>query len=107
MFFQLDMECSWANYTLNETPAGSIAVMNSAVQKPTGKRTSIDGLAVLTNPNAVPIEGKLNVVFNTNIPGTDSNYWVLATDYENFSVVWNCQNLGNNRSAGEGWTEIV
>lgn len=32
-----------------------------------------------------------------------SNYWVLDTDYETFSVVWNCQPRGEEQSEESFW----
>lgn len=28
----------------------------------------------------------------------DTNYWVLDTDYNNFSIVWGCENLSDGNS---------
>lgn len=34
---------------------------------------------------------------------TQSNYWVLSTDYENYSIVFYCKNIDNNKSAQLAW----
>lgn len=31
------------------------------------------------------------------------NYHVLATDYDQYSVIWDCQNLPNGRSNEDAW----
>ena len=64
-------------------------------------RTSINGKAILANPTADPLEGKLIVSFNGRPAATEANYWVLDTDYDNYSIVWNCNTMRNGKSAGE------
>lgn len=61
------------------------------------------GTAVLVDPSADPLVGKLAVAFDPKTPGTTANYWVLGTDYDNFAIVWNCYNLRNGKSAGKNW----
>lgn len=34
---------------------------------------------------------------------TPVNYHILATDYENYSIIWDCQDLGNGRSNEDAW----
>lgn len=53
----------------------------------------VDGTARLIEPPKG--QAKLGVVFPLNsfsrpVPA-DGNYWVLDTDYINYSIVWNCQ----------------
>lgn len=53
----------------------------------------VDGVARLVDPSKR--EAKLGVVFPGNrfsrpVPA-DGNYWVLSTDYVNYSVVWSCE----------------
>lgn len=98
VYFQRGSECVQALYT--KTPEGSVAVENSAI-KNQSPRTVALGNAVFADPTADPQVGKLIVSFNNRPAGTDANYWVLDTDYENYSIVWNCQNMPNGKSAGE------
>jgi apolipoprotein D and lipocalin family protein len=37
------------------------------------------------------------------VPNDRSNYWALDTDYENFAVVWQCQDLDVNQSRENYW----
>lgn len=48
---------------------------------------SITGYATLTGP------GKLSVVFPSIPVPVDGRYWILKTDYANFSVVYSCVDL--------------
>jgi hypothetical protein len=53
----------------------------------------VDGTARLIEPPKG--QAKLGVVFPSNsfsrpVPA-DGNYWVLDTDYTNYSIVWSCQ----------------
>ncbi len=32
-----------------------------------------------------------------------SNYWVLSTDYDHYSIVYHCFNMGPNKSAETFW----
>ncbi|XP_059621320.1 lopap-like [Phlebotomus argentipes] len=36
-------------------------------------------------------------------PGRTINYHVLATDFESFSLIWSCHNLGNGQSNEDAW----
>lgn len=34
---------------------------------------------------------------------TVSNYWILSTDYDNYSIVYYCENIDNNKSKEFAW----
>jgi lipocalin len=83
--------CVIAQYGLN--PNGTVSVFNSQLSK-NGQYLSVEGFASLVAP------GKLFVEF----PGSssmglkeDGNYWVLSTDYSNYSVVYFCSDFRGNR----------
>lgn len=77
----------------------------------------IDGEAIISDPDHSPIEGKLNmgygkrgesilnskslsvIGFSWNLENTVSNYWILSTDYDNYSIVYLCKNIDDNKSA--------
>lgn len=101
VYFQRNSECCYALYTKGED--GSIIVENSSI-KNGQPRTSVKGRAVLADATADPLVGKLIVAFNDRALGTEANYQVLDTDYENYSIVWNCQSLKNGKSAGGVFT---
>lgn len=97
VYFQRGSECCYAQYSKNDD--GNLVIENTSIKLPNTTRTGVSGLGVLTDMNADPIEGKLNVAFRKATPGTESNYWILGTDYENYAIVWNCKN-SDNQSAG-------
>uniref|UniRef100_A0A182MT65 Apolipoprotein D n=1 Tax=Anopheles culicifacies TaxID=139723 RepID=A0A182MT65_9DIPT len=96
-FYRLlqNADCVTAEYSLNED--GSIRVFNSAVRLTDGLLYAVDGLALLSYPEAEMLEAKLNVSFY-GAPNDVSNYWVLDTDYNNYAIVWSCKPLGEERS---------
>lgn len=57
----------------------------------------VDGTARLIEP--LKRQAKLGVVFPATrfsrpVPD-DGNYWVLDTDYTNYSIVWSCENFND------------
>ncbi|KAK2822621.1 hypothetical protein Q5P01_022686 [Channa striata] len=84
--FQLG-ECSTATYSLRSPEV--VDVLNSELLA-NGKVSSIRGTAVAKDP-AEP--AKLLVSFFETSP--PSPYWVLSTDYTNYSLVYSCTNLGS------------
>lgn len=93
VYFQRGSECSQALYTKNE--AGTIDVENSSI-KHGHPRSTTSGTAELSDPTADPLVGNLKVIFNKNHPPTDTNYRILDTDYENYSIVFNCYNVAKH-----------
>lgn len=104
VYFQRGSECSQALYTkIGET----IFVENSSI-KNGNPRSTTNGTAILADPTADPLQGQLIVAFRNRTPGTTANYNILDTDYDNYSIVFNCQSLGNGKSAGTArWVLIL
>lgn len=100
--FQIGGSCVTAEYTLNAT-AGEVIVLNSLTYLneniTQNVNFSLQGVAVLSFPEVVPLEAKLNVSF-FNQPTDRSNYWVLDTDYINYSIVWSCEQFDNGTAQG-------
>uniref|UniRef100_A0A182YPT4 Apolipoprotein D n=1 Tax=Anopheles stephensi TaxID=30069 RepID=A0A182YPT4_ANOST len=93
--FEQNTDCITAEYSLYED--GSIRVFNTAVRLSDGLLYAVDGVALLSYPEAQVLEAKLNVSFY-GTPNDESNYWVLDTDYENYALVWSCRPIGEERS---------
>ncbi|CAH1116668.1 unnamed protein product [Phaedon cochleariae] len=83
--FELDAKCISAEYSLN--PNGTVRVLNQQINIGTGHPNSIEGTARLDSTTG---EAKLLVNFPTAPIHFDSPYWVVATDYVSYSVVWSC-----------------
>ncbi|EGK96847.1 AGAP013451-PA [Anopheles gambiae str. PEST] len=98
--FEENFDCVQVRYTLNEDD--SVQVSNSAYNLFNGSSINALGRAVLSFPDEEVVQGKLNVSF-FGAPNDLSNYWVLDTDYETFSVVWNCQPRGEEQSEESFW----
>merc|ERR1711937_237 len=83
-FFQLNTRCVMARYGAMDN--GRVSVHNVAT-KQNGQLDEIDGSAYVPDPN-YPAE--LKVEFPGNPSG---DYWILDTDYTNYSVVYACQDF--------------
>lgn len=83
---------------------GSVRVDNSMIQLVKGKqdRTHAIGKATLSYPDINPTVAKLNVTFSPYQPN-QSNYWIVATDYDHYSLVYSCLSSGEDRSTVGGW----
>ncbi len=83
--------CGIVQYGLN--PNGTVSVLNSQIDK-NGQYYSIEGFASLV------ASGKLFVEFPGIRPRglkEDGNYWILSTDYSNYSVTYFCSEFMGNR----------
>ncbi|KAM9349454.1 apolipoprotein D-like [Symphorus nematophorus] len=79
-------ECSTATYSLKSP--GVVGVLNRELLAD-GTINSISGTAVAKNPSE---PAKLAVSFFENSPRAP--YWVLSTDYDSYSLVYSCTDLG-------------
>ncbi|XP_055916265.1 apolipoprotein D-like [Eupeodes corollae] len=96
VIFETGGICVTANYTLLQD--GSVEVINSQKNKYIHLPISIKG-------NAVVVDNAKLLVNFPSIPGpakTGSNYWVLDTDYVNYSVVFSC-----SQSSSTSHTEVL
>ncbi|XP_074545354.1 apolipoprotein D-like [Halichoeres trimaculatus] len=79
-------ECCTATYSL--LSPGVVGVLNKELLAD-GSTSSISGSAWAKDPSE---PAKLQVSFFENSP--PAPYWVLSTDYENYSLVYSCTDLG-------------
>ncbi|XP_026333313.1 uncharacterized protein LOC113240270 [Hyposmocoma kahamanoa] len=90
--------CGKAEYKLG--PSDTVDVTNTQVVAQ--RLDIIKGTAVVVSPDG---SAKLNVTFP--IRGTDdtitSPYWVLATDYENFALVYSCYEIDEEYKRVNSW----
>ncbi|EEB16576.1 Apolipoprotein D precursor, putative [Pediculus humanus corporis] len=81
--------CVRSNYTKGSD--GKFRVSNEITNRLTGIRRVLDGVVQNIGKGG---EGKISVKYNTLPVPVDTQYSVLDTDYDNYSVVWSCSSLG-------------
>lgn len=86
--FQLKQKCTRATYT---DEGATVGVTNDAISTLTGDPAGIKGRASIPNPSEG--RGELSVGFGGfGGDGSDANYIIVDTDYDNYSIVWSCKN---------------
>ncbi|XP_072929716.1 uncharacterized protein [Epargyreus clarus] len=92
-----DGSCPTANYNLTDS---GVEVLNTQVV-----RQQLDTMTGFAVPASFDNSAKLNVTFP--IAGTDlvttTPYWVLATDYDTYSLVYSCTNLNEDSRRVTSW----
>ncbi|XP_071033743.1 apolipoprotein D-like isoform X1 [Parasteatoda tepidariorum] len=83
--FQAGLKCNTASYTAK---GDYLVVVNYGINKRTGRKHSIEGKATIPDKN---VPAKLKVKLNT-MPFS-ANYWVLDTDYDEYSLVYSCHSV--------------
>ncbi|KAL0268961.1 UNVERIFIED_CONTAM: hypothetical protein PYX00_010722 [Menopon gallinae] len=81
--------CVRSNYTRGID--GKFRVSNEITNRLTGIRRVLDGVVQNIGKGG---EGKISVRYNTLPVPIDTQYSVLDTDYDTYSVVWSCSSLG-------------
>ncbi|XP_034472461.1 apolipoprotein D [Drosophila innubila] len=83
--FELGKKCIYASYEIVDNT--TVSVVNSAINRFTGKSTNVTGTAKVIAP------AQLAVSFSKNQVVSKPNYLVLGTDYESYAVVYSCNSL--------------
>ncbi|CAL8111172.1 unnamed protein product [Orchesella dallaii] len=86
--FEADGVCIQAYYS--DQGNSTIGVMNTQINRKTRRMRSIQGTAKFTESETT---AKLGVRFPSVPLVGDAPYWVLETDYKNYSIVWSCNDL--------------
>ncbi|KOB52028.1 Chlorophyllide A binding protein, partial [Operophtera brumata] len=89
-----DGTCGTATYTLNEE-TGVVYVENTQVLNQV--------LDVQTGIAVVVDNAKLAVTFEVNGVNITTDYWILATDYTSYSLVYSCQNINDEYKQVNSW----
>jgi hypothetical protein len=64
---------------------------------------SLTGVVHIAFPDETPLRAIFNATLERVIGGEiEYTYRVIATDYTNYSVMWSCTDLPDNRSVEEG-----
>ncbi|KAI8438143.1 hypothetical protein MSG28_010769 [Choristoneura fumiferana] len=87
--FKLGGKCVTADYS--EKDNGVIGVVNKQLSSLTGIMSEIQGEAHQVSRSD---EGKLAVQFPSLPFHFSAPYWVIDTDYDNYAVVWGCNDFG-------------
>lgn len=102
--FQENLDCVTAEYLIPDLNVSRITFVNSGLLFNETNSTSFvaHGVAVPSFPEDSRIPAKLSVAYGGAEPDR-SNYWVLGTDYHNYSLVWFCEQLTNNTFSEYAW----
>ncbi|XP_050551204.1 uncharacterized protein LOC118275267 isoform X3 [Spodoptera frugiperda] len=90
-----DGTCPNARYTLT---GNTVSVHNTHVVDQT--LVTIDGVAT---PASTDGSGKLKVTFNVQNTEVTTDYWVLATNYKSYALVYSCTNINEDYMSVSSW----
>lgn len=90
--YPTDDECIKFSYTSKQEQDAFDFLLEVRHMNDSFKYESFKGHGVVSFPNDLQLPGQLNTTYGTG-PPKRVNYEILATDYENFSFVWDCHNV--------------
>lgn len=93
--FEAGGKCITATYNLTDNNEWNISVLNKQINIYTGLPGQIKGQAKQESPNP---GSKLLVRFSSQPLAPDAPYWVVDSDFDNYSLVWSCLELGSFHS---------
>lgn len=118
---QPELDCLVSRYNWNFVQR-SFAIIRDGHDFAANQTFNVNATASLAHPDANPILGLMNSTYDLTqgrskdiscrlnstvkflFSGTpDTNYYVIATDYFQFSVGWACEDLPNNQSREFAW----
>ncbi|KAK9873418.1 hypothetical protein WA026_022482 [Henosepilachna vigintioctopunctata] len=85
--FEIGGKCMKSVWSVQ--PNGKISVLEQLIKKKSGK--------VVNGDNTAKFVGKkTEAKFTLDTPGVPfgAPYWILETDYDNYTVVWSCTDMG-------------
>ncbi|XP_065368373.1 apolipoprotein D-like [Calliphora vicina] len=96
VYFEADGKCISAEYSLNSS--GLVNVKNALINEKTNANSDILGTATLISNAKLLVKFPVSPVITVS-----SNYWVLDTDYDNYTVVYSCTPVTENTHATIVW----
>lgn len=102
--FQQGLDCTTAEYSLADPSVERVTVVNSGLlfNGNNGTYQEARGVAILSFPDDVRVPAKLSVAF-FGLEPTRSNYWVLGSDYQNYSLVYSCEQINGTTYEEYAW----
>lgn len=92
--FQASLDCVTAQYSLADPNVARLTVVNGGILFNATSATPFElrGVGVPSFPEDTRNPAQFSVAF-FGIEPDRSNYWVLGTDYINYSLVWSCEQV--------------
>lgn len=92
--FQVNLDCVTAEYIQADPNVARLTVVNGGIlfNATSASAFELRGAAIPSFPEDTRNPAKFSVAFFGAEPDR-SNYWVLGSDYVNYSLVWSCEQL--------------
>ncbi|XP_049798059.1 apolipoprotein D-like, partial [Schistocerca nitens] len=100
MFAVTEAGARCVSATYSSFPGGQVRVSNQITNRLTGLTRQLDGEIKMIGKAG---EAKLSVKYSSLPVSIDSEYMVLDTDYDTYSIVWSCSSLGPFVNRQNAW----